>query len=506
MKLATTLSLLLLAGAVQAQSASETVDNPQAGVVVPASQGPIWEPRGTPPLFSNGTFVTAATGGGPAGTSPVSALTAPDTTFGAACAGATFRLADDFTVPAGQNWNVTGVTVFGYLTQAAPGGSTVSPMTGSTLRIWNGPPNVGTSTVVFGDTTTNRMTTTSFAGAWRVTSTTLTNLQRPISAAVMGNLNVNLGPGTYWIDYGVAGGTFCPPNTTVSAANNALQFTVSAATWAPVTDTGGARPLDFPFVIDGTNAGPNITPAVAAGAVNLGSTLAPNAAISSVFGFTNSAMATGPGTVSCALTGAPAGFAVAPAGAQSIAVGGTQNFTVTGNAPAAAGAFSGGTLTCTVQGLGAPVVYTLSGTVVAAPSITPSIAAGNVSLGNTTPGGTLLRAFGFSNSAMATGSGTVSCALTGAPPSFAVAPAGAQTAAPGSTVTFTVSGSAPSAPGTFSAGTLTCTVEGLGAPVVYVLTGTASAPLTIPTLSQLGLLMTILTLLVGGMLMARRYS
>jgi hypothetical protein len=452
---------------------------------------------------------TAATGGGPAGTSPVATLVPPDTTLGSTCNTTTFRLADDFTVPAGQNWTVTGVTVFGYQTQAAPGGSTTSTMTSGVVRFWNGPPNVGTSTVVFGDVTTNRLTATSFSNVWRVTNTTLNNLQRPIMAVEMGGFSANLPAGTYWVEYGIAGSTasgpFCVPNTSTTG-NNALQFNVAATTWAAAVDGGSMRPLDFPFIIDGTAGGPNITPTVPAGAVNLGATLAPNAPISSVFGFTNSAMATTSGTVSCALTGAPAGFAVAPAGVQTVPVGATQNFTVTGNAPAAPGAFSGGTLTCTVQGVATPVVYNLSGTVVAAPSITPTVAAGAVNLGTITSGGPVLRNFGFTNAASATGSGTVSCVLTGAPAGFTVTPTEAQTVAPGGTVTFVVSGTAPTTAGSFAAGTLTCTIQGVATPVVYTLTGVVASLVAVPTLSQLGLLIAVLSLLIGGVLMARRYG
>jgi hypothetical protein len=371
-------ALFMLAAQAHAQVAGETITNPDAGSVVAAGTGPQWRGILGAPLYTNGALQTAATGGGPAGTSPVSVLNSPpDTTLGATCNTATFRLADDFTVPAGPNWTVTGVTVFGYQTQAGAGGSTVSTMTAGVLRIWNGPPNVGTSTVVFGDVTTNRLTTTSFSGVWRVTTTTLTNLQRPIMAVEMGGLSVNLAPGTYWLEYGISGSTasgpFCPPNATVATTNNALQFNVGTAAWVPATDGGSTRPLDMPFVIEGTAAAPAITPTVPAGAVNLG-TVVPGSAITRSFAFSNAASATGPGTVSCTLAGAPPGFVVTPSGVQTIAPGATATFSVTGPAPTVPGAFSAGTLTCAVQGIAAPVVYTISGTV-ATPTSVPTLSA-----------------------------------------------------------------------------------------------------------------------------------
>lgn len=245
-------AVVLAASNVFAQSA-ETISN-QAPVAFPdgSSNGPVWNAPNAV-LFTNGTFVSAPTGGGTAGNQAVSVLTPPDTSLGATCNTTGFRLADNFTVATAVT--VQKVTVFGYQTQAAPGGSTVSTFTSGTLRIWNGVPGAAGSTVVFGDTTTNRLTASTFSGAWRVTNTTLTNVQRGIIANEFGGLTVALAAGNYWIDYGLVGSTasgpFCPPNNTVAATNNALQLDVAGAVWNPLTDGGSARPLDLPFIIEG---------------------------------------------------------------------------------------------------------------------------------------------------------------------------------------------------------------------------------------------------------------
>ncbi|MGQ9798752.1 MAG: hypothetical protein ACUVRG_05585 [Ignavibacterium sp.] len=67
-----------------------------------------------------------------------------------------FRVADDFVIPAGQTWTINQATFFAYQT----GSSTTSTITGVNVRIWNGQPDVSGSTVVFGDTATNRMSAT----------------------------------------------------------------------------------------------------------------------------------------------------------------------------------------------------------------------------------------------------------------------------------------------------------------------------------------------------------
>lgn len=346
------LSSILIATSfgVLAQSQETVASQLPAASPLGTSIGTVWRAP-TAIIYSNGALQTAATGGGAAGNQPISALTAPDTAFGSTCVGATFRLADDFVVPAG-GVTLGKVTVFGYQTQAAPGGSTVSTLTTGTLQIWNGAPNVAGSTIVFGDTTTNRVTATSFSTVWRAQATAPTNVQRPAMAAEFGGLNVNLPAGTYYIDYGLAGSTasgpFCPPNNVVSAANNALQFNVATSTWVAAADGGSLRPLDFPFILETpvVVGAPTITPVTAAGAVSF--TLPATRA----FVFNNAAAATASGTVACTIAGP--GFSVVPTTTQTIAAGASATFTVSATAAGT------GTLTCTIQGVAQPVVYNLT--------------------------------------------------------------------------------------------------------------------------------------------------
>ena len=63
-----------------------------------------------------------------------------------------FALADDFVVPVGETWNISSLNVFGYQTSYA--GTTI-PIDAIRVRIWNGDPSLGTSSIVFGDMTTN---------------------------------------------------------------------------------------------------------------------------------------------------------------------------------------------------------------------------------------------------------------------------------------------------------------------------------------------------------------
>lgn len=162
------------------------------------------------------------------------------------------RVADDFTVPAG-GWNISTITFFAYQS-----GSTTTPtITAVNLRIWDGPPDQPGSTVVFGDTTTNRWTSSAFSNIYRVSDSSLTDVSRPIMANVL-TVNTTLPSGTYWLDWqtdgSLASGPWAPPVTiagqTGKAGANALQWTTSNSVWATALDANSGVPQDFPFLIE----------------------------------------------------------------------------------------------------------------------------------------------------------------------------------------------------------------------------------------------------------------
>lgn len=157
-----------------------------------------------------------------------------------------FRLADDFTVPIGQIWNVSSVTVYGYLTNS---GATPSPFTSANIRIWNGPPNNPASTVIFGDTATNRLLTSVDTNIFRVTTANVNTQRRIWANKLLIDPILSLAPGTYWIDYGFNAG-FAPPVKTLGQAGktgaNALQFDGS---WTALVDI---VPQDLPFLLNAT--------------------------------------------------------------------------------------------------------------------------------------------------------------------------------------------------------------------------------------------------------------
>jgi hypothetical protein len=160
------------------------------------------------------------------------------------------RVADDFTVT-GNGWQIDRFTFFSYQSFS----DTVSTIDNVNYRIWSGPPNNPNSVVIFGDSETNRILTSSWSRVYRVSeSTSGTDSVRPVMM-VVANADVFLPAGTYWLDWQMGGtlssGPWAPPITITGEANtgNALQFVGS---WSNATDVGQQG---FPFLIEGGTAG-----------------------------------------------------------------------------------------------------------------------------------------------------------------------------------------------------------------------------------------------------------
>ena len=162
------------------------------------------------------------------------------------------RLADDFVITDADGWSIDTITFYAYQT----GSPITSTMTAVNLRIWDGPPNVPTSTILFGDTTTNRMVDTVWSGTYRTADDEDPNDDiRPIMANTVA-VNTFLAPGSYWFDWqtdgSLASGPWVAPIviSNVITTGNSLQLT-SDGVWVSVTDSGTDTPQGFPFQITG---------------------------------------------------------------------------------------------------------------------------------------------------------------------------------------------------------------------------------------------------------------
>ena len=207
-------------------------------------------------LHDNGPFINSP-GTGPNGTdqSILQNVTLGMNTLGAGIQFASNnRMADDIVVS--ETWNVETITVYGYQT----GSPTTSSMTGGYIQVWDGDPTAG-GQVIWGDVVTNRMASTAWTNSYRLSEGT-PGTTRPIMSIVMATPDLVLEPGTYWIDYTLAGslasGPWAPPITVNGQAvtGNAKQFLGSSSTWQDFLDTGTGTPAQgLPFLIEGTTGG-----------------------------------------------------------------------------------------------------------------------------------------------------------------------------------------------------------------------------------------------------------
>jgi hypothetical protein len=240
-------------------------------------------------IYTNGTLSTGATAengaAAPAGTNwsevqhDTGNTTEANTNGGYSVYGGSFRLADDFTVPAGQNWTLTGINVFGYKTGSA---ATPSPFVSATLEIWNGRPGDPTSTLICGDASTNVLAGSTDVSLFRIfnsavpppgsapgTTRRIWRNQLTMPAACAGADFFTAGS-TYWFVWdttdSAAGTHFAPSNTIPgarsAAGDNARQFVASSASWTDVIDLGAPAtapdvPQDFPFQLLGTASVPD---------------------------------------------------------------------------------------------------------------------------------------------------------------------------------------------------------------------------------------------------------
>lgn len=175
--------------------------------------------------------------------------------------GNTFTLADDFTVAAGTSWAIDSINVLAYVTDVGIGSS---PITGVSLRIWSGTPGTAGASVVWGDLTSNLMTSSTFANIYR-SELDFPDLQRPLwdqSAATPGLV---LGEGTYWVEWltmtsstsvrafgvpvHVDGLTSAPGANGMQSSHNG---TTGVTTWSQVVDSGVQEVQAIPLVIHGT--------------------------------------------------------------------------------------------------------------------------------------------------------------------------------------------------------------------------------------------------------------
>lgn len=245
-------SLLLVIPAI----ASEATDDTTALTSEETSGyagGPVWDgPKDV--LWDNGPLVTSVGTG--VGGADESIVDVGEITNGFGCQWELdIRLGDDFTIPAGETWEINSITLFGYQTDSG----TSSTIVGSYIEIYDNPPEYGT--LVYGSLFTNVLTTTSWMNCYRVQfNASGTNTQRPIMVNECDFATpINLTEGVYWIVWQLEGiessGPWGPPVTINGqlVTGDAIQYYES--TWDYIVDNSSGNAKGLPFILEGSSIG-----------------------------------------------------------------------------------------------------------------------------------------------------------------------------------------------------------------------------------------------------------
>jgi hypothetical protein len=188
-------------------------------------------------LYSNGPVVS--------GTPPISVIRAGGTLLGAGAQASIPNLvADNFSVT-GPGWTVDSLSFYGY--QSFAGGAYT--FTGASWSIVSGDVNSGTVVASGSGSVTN-----GGLMGYRVTSTTLGNTDRAIYRVDLDVVDFDLGPGDYWLRWGLTGslasGPWQPP-TADGAFGDAAQ-SLAGGTFAALVDAGDGLGVELPFSIQGS--------------------------------------------------------------------------------------------------------------------------------------------------------------------------------------------------------------------------------------------------------------
>ncbi len=176
------------------------------------------------------------------------------------------RVADDFTVPAGETWTIESFDSYGFTSGLPAPGRFYS----ATLQVWTGPPSnsLGGPTKLFGDASTNRLAATVPTGIYRTPNTVAPAAADPEPRMIWRNSievqpPLTLPPGTYWAEWtGHAYFEAVAPQVTVKGARgrpgaNGRTFVGAVGVWHPAMDVGDPPtapdfPQDFAFRLHGS--------------------------------------------------------------------------------------------------------------------------------------------------------------------------------------------------------------------------------------------------------------
>jgi len=165
-----------------------------------------------------------------------------------------YRNADEFTVPEGEEWTISGFAFYNYQTDSGDESTIIY----ADFIIWDGEPDNG-GNILYDFTSENMLDATFPVNVYRTPSSDLLNNQRPIMYNVCNfeeDEEIDLSAGTYWLDWSSEGELLSGPWQPFisilgeTTTGNGIHF--SAEGWVPMIDDGTETTQGMPFDIFGS--------------------------------------------------------------------------------------------------------------------------------------------------------------------------------------------------------------------------------------------------------------
>jgi len=206
-------------------------------------------------LYDNGPFVTGVGMG--SGGADISEMQTGDGTYGYGFQVVNGNIvADVFTVPAGETWNIDKITIFGYQT----GSGTTPTINDIRLAVYDDVPTTGS--IIYGSMSTNVLSSAAWTNCYRVNIGLYTNTDRPVMALQADLATWTLTEGSYWLCMQAGGtgasGPWANPVTVSGSPSEgvAMQYTTSGGWVSLVQGTYG---VSLPFILEGPTSLQRIT-------------------------------------------------------------------------------------------------------------------------------------------------------------------------------------------------------------------------------------------------------
>ena len=151
---------------------------------------------------------------------------------------------------------ISSIDVFAYQT-----GSSAPSITAIYMQVWDGDPSDPTSSVVWGNLTTDILDDVVYADANRASESSPGDTSRQIQRVTALTTGLTLTAGTYWIHYTFEGsgssGPWTPPIAILgqTTTGNALQYQGAISAWVALEDSGTLTPQGLPFMVYGEITG-----------------------------------------------------------------------------------------------------------------------------------------------------------------------------------------------------------------------------------------------------------